>query len=99
MRIAFASIAFTLAACAANPSRALVSEQDVLALARSRTAEECMRHEHGCDIEASKTAEGWWVSVTPVLGIASDGQHLYAIHSGWNLIYSPTGKFKGDRGW
>jgi hypothetical protein len=99
MRIVLAALVALLAACAARPDAPLASEQGVLDLARERTAEACASHELGCDIEASRIPEGWFVTVTPILGVASDGQNLFAIHSGWNFVYSPTDEFKGDRGW
>ena len=88
-----------LVACAASSHKLPVTEAQVLSLARARTAAQCERHKLGCDAEALRADDGWLVSVTPVLGLTPDGEHLSAIHSGWNLAYSLTGRFKGDRGW
>ncbi|MDQ3024797.1 MAG: hypothetical protein M3R04_10555, partial [bacterium] len=88
-----------VAACAATRDKAPITEADVLRLARAHTAETCERQTHGCDAKALRTSDGWIVSVTPVLSIGPDGQHFYAVHAGWNLVYTWSGTFKGDRGW
>ena len=96
----FASIAaaFLLSSCTLGEPLPDVSQESIRAAALKMVGAECHKLSAECDVEILRRPDHWVALVAPV-SRNERGEKLYALHSGWNLVFKLDGAFVEDIGW
>jgi hypothetical protein len=93
MKPALALALFGLAGCATTPTSS-VTDDAILADARSRSAAYCAKYKDGCEVTARRSDDGGWTaSVVPVFR-AADGTRFVGTDLDDFYSYDELGRFK-----